>query len=119
MLRTCQDALYRKWGIDKSVNDTIAKGGEPVGDPANWITGDDYPAASMNNKESGTTMILWHIGIDGLAFDCRVVKSSGYPLLDQAACNAILRNARYAPALDINRKPVPAFSTRNVVWRTP
>lgn len=119
MLNDCRNVLDQKWGIDRANDEAIASGSGPLGRPEDWITTDDYPVESKRNKEEGTSIILWHIGIDGLASDCRIVESSGHPLLDQAACGAIVRRARYAPALDINRKPLPSWSSRNVIWSLP
>lgn len=119
MLESCQRTTLKKWGIDPVEGDMLVSGSGAIGNPAEWITNDDYPAQSIVNKEEGTVYIVWRIGIDGLASDCRVVESSGHPLLDQAACDAITRRARYVPALDKDRKTMAIHSARNVIWRLP
>ncbi|WP_285710485.1 energy transducer TonB [Erythrobacter oryzae] len=48
----------------------------------------------------------------GRAEDCVVTASSGYPVLDDAVCRAVLRHARFMPALDENGTPVAG------TWRT-
>ncbi len=64
-------------------------------------------------------LIGWTIGTDGRAVDCRVLKTSGVPDLDQASCRALVKRARYRPALDAMGKPVESYGTRNVQWLLP
>ena len=120
------DRLAREWQRDALLRqDRTPDNYPPVdtrpaeSDPYNsvsWITADDYPAASLRANQQGTVRIGWSVGAQGRAFDCRILESSGYPRLDQAACKAILRRARYRP------EPVglsPRNYTRRVVWRLP
>jgi len=82
--------------------------------PADWITSDDYPAESIRQGEEGTVRISWYVSKSGRAFRCVTRESSGHPRLDDAACAAILRNARYRPVAG----PARRFS-RRVVWKLP
>ena len=116
-LKQCNDDLLSHWGVDPAEADRVATPAQ--GNPVNWITNDDYPAEALRGEQEGTSAILWTIGTDGKASKCTVVGTSGFPLLDQAACSAVTRRARYAPALDKEGKPTVSHSSRRVVWRLP
>lgn len=84
-----------------------------------WISSDDYPLEAMRNEWQGTSAIEWTIDRHGRAVDCHTTSSSGYKVLDDAACNAITSNARYIPARDAQGRRIEMTSRRRVVWRLP
>lgn len=69
-----------------------------------------YPALSRRLGEQGLVVHSVLIGVDGAAVSARLVKSSGFERLDQAAYQAIMR-WRYTPG---NRNGVPEAMTFNV-----
>ena len=89
------------------------------GNPADWITQDDYPASALRAEEQGTSAITWTINTQGRVENCRVTSSSGSSALDDAACRAITRRGRYAPAKDQNGNPIASSQSRRVVWKLP
>ena len=89
------------------------------GDPAQWITNDDYPPSSIRAEEQGTTAIKWTINTQGRVENCAVTSSSGSSALDRAACAALTLRGRYSPALDQAGNPIASSSSRRVVWRLP
>ncbi|UZK66728.1 energy transducer TonB [Sphingomonas sp. M1-B02] len=97
----------------------INKAAGARGNPADWVTTDDYPASSLRNEEEGTTGIAWDINTQGRVENCRVTSSSGHPALDQAACRALTRKGRYSPALDQAGNPIRSSSSRRVKWQIP
>ncbi|MEG3178523.1 energy transducer TonB [Sphingomonas sp. RB3P16] len=125
-LTKCQDALMDKLGVfpyerrhyarDVAAADSIASA---RGNPGEWITADDYPAAALAAKLQGDSVIFWTIGEDGAVHDCRTLYSSGSEILDQAACSAITRRGRYTPAIDKQGRPIAIHDSRHVVWQLP
>ncbi|WP_085810134.1 energy transducer TonB [Sphingomonas sp. TZW2008] len=97
----------------------VSKAAGAKGDPAQWITNDDYPPSSIRAEEEGTTAIKWTINTQGRVENCVVTASSGSNALDQAACRALTRRGRYAPATDATGNPIATTQTRRVVWRLP
>ncbi|MET3761510.1 TonB family protein [Sphingomonas sp. UYEF23] len=95
------------------------KGPVPVGNPARWITADDYPVAALHRNEQGKVGVDLQIAATGSVVACRIGESSGHESLDQAACRALRSRARFAPARDANGTPIAATWHRNVVWRLP
>lgn len=41
-----------------------------LGDPAEWIGPDDYPAEALRNGDQGIVSITWVVGADGRVSDC-------------------------------------------------
>jgi len=98
---------------------TISKAAGARGDPARWVSQDDYPARALREEREGTTAISWDINTEGRVENCRVTSSSGSPDLDEAACRAITRRGRYQPALDQSGKPIRSSSSRRIRWEIP
>jgi protein TonB len=69
-----------------------------------------YPALSRRLGEQGLVIHSVLIGVDGAAVSARLVKSSGFERLDQAAYQAVMR-WRYTPG---KRNGVPEAMTFNV-----
>lgn len=68
--------------------------------PADYAAGNrppDYPALSRRYQEEGTVILRVLVRADGRAGQIEVGTSSGYPLLDQAARQAV-QSWRFAPA---------------------
>jgi protein TonB len=97
----------------------VSKAAGAKGNPADWITQDDYPPSSIRAEEEGTTSITWTINTQGRVENCRVTQSSGSSALDQAACRALTRRGRYSPATDAAGNPIATTQSRRVVWRLP
>jgi protein TonB len=98
---------------------TISQAAGAKGDPAQWITNDDYPPAAMREGRQGTTRISWTINTAGRVENCQVTSSSGSPDLDQAACTLLARRGRYSPAKDQNGQPISSTSSRSIRWQIP
>lgn len=97
----------------------VSRKGEARGTPGEWVTPEDYPSADLRAENQGTTSFELAVGPDGKATNCSVTNSSGFPSLDQKACQMLLRRSRFKPQLDGNGQPMP-FSYRNRVrWQIP
>jgi TonB family protein len=85
--------------------------------PAAIITNSDYPT-SLQGKE-GTTKFELTVGADGRPVSCSVTSSSGHADLDNAACRAFLKRARFSPAKDAAGQPISGRYRSAVTWKTP
>lgn len=97
----------------------INKAAGPKGNPADWVSTDDYPPSALRAEAQGTSAIAWDINTQGRVENCRVTSSSGNADLDQAACRAITRRGRYSPALDQSGNPIRSQQSRRVTWKIP
>lgn len=92
---------------------------QPVGNPAEWITPDDYPIDALSKGQEGSVEIRFTIETDGLVRNCRVTQSSGVASLDETSCAVIKMRARFSPARDAKGNPVPWEMRRRITWRIP
>jgi protein TonB len=58
-----------------------------------------YPPKAKRRHEEGMVLVLVLVGADGLAKDARVYRSSGHPMLDDAALDAVF-NALFRPRIE-------------------
>jgi protein TonB len=59
----------------------------------------NYPPKAKRRHEEGMVLVLVLVGADGLAKDARVYRSSGHPMLDDAALDAVF-NALFRPQIE-------------------
>ncbi|WP_082547850.1 energy transducer TonB [Massilia sp. Root335] len=76
-----------------------------------------YPPAALQARMSGVSMMAFLVGSDGTVRESRLLKSSGYAILDQAA-EAALRLCRFKPALK-NGHTVAAWQPVQYAWSLP
>lgn len=100
-------------------SNVVSKAAGAKGDEAQWVTVDDYPPSSIRSGEEGTSAIAWTINAAGRAENCHTTSSSGSEALDQAACRAITRRARYSPALNAAGQAIAVTKSRRVTWKLP
>jgi TonB family protein len=86
----CNDDLMRSWGVDPAAR------ADPVGNPGEWFTDDDYPAAASQKKAQGRVIAALTVDNDGRLKACKIVASSNDPDLDQGTCDVARKNARFA-----------------------
>lgn len=74
---------------------------------AGLITRRDYPRELRDREVALEEVALqYRVGTDGVVRECRVLQSSGEPLLDQRTCQLYEQRYRYLPAHDSSGQPV-------------
>lgn len=58
-----------------------------------------YPSASRRLGEEGKVILLVRIGVDGRVIDASIDQSSGFPRLDEAAQQHVIKYYRFKPAM--------------------
>jgi len=91
----------------------------PTGSPGEWVTAGDYPAPAMAFGMTGVTGFRLTIDPAGQPGRCEITQSSGFDVLDQAACNLIMQRARFTPATDANGHPAEGSYANRVLWVLP
>ena len=74
-----------------------------------------YPLASRKARQAGAVMLRFQISAEGKVEEASVARSSGYPLLDEAARSSIAK-CRFKPGI-AGGKPVSSPAVMQYVWR--
>lgn len=114
-LRDCENSIAAGLGIDVAKMAKVAVPAKELMKP-NFIPPRDYPKDALHADATGESRLLWTIGADGKARDCRVVRSAGFPALDRAGCSAVQQHATYEPAKDATGQPVESWRTGRIKW---
>ena len=67
---------------------------------------ENYPSRALRMEEEGRVSLTVTVGNLGRVTQCRITRSSGSVILDQAACDGVTRYARFEPALGRDGDPV-------------
>jgi protein TonB len=79
----------------------------------------DYPHAALRTRAEGSVAVRFTIRSDGRVEDCRILRSSGHPELDETTCRLIEKRFRYRPALDRSGRPIAASEAKTFDWYLP
>jgi TonB family protein len=78
---------------------------------------EDYPREAVRNGWQGDVRVDPTIGTNGRAKDCKVIRSSGYKVLDDATCRIFLTRARFKPSTDDAGHAVEDHYETHIDWR--
>jgi periplasmic protein TonB len=76
----------------------------------------EYPAASRRLGEQGSSVIEVLVGVDGRVLDAKLLQSSGYDRLDQAALAGVKADYHFIPGT-VDGKPQPMWFTFKFNWK--
>lgn len=76
----------------------------------------DVPPQVQAQGARGLVRFRILVATDGRVRDCRVTRSSGFPGLDAATCNAAIRRLRWYPATNTAGQPVEAWIPGSNEW---
>jgi periplasmic protein TonB len=76
----------------------------------------EYPPVSRRLGEQGTAVIEVLVGVDGRVLDAKLLQSSGFDRLDQAALAGARANYRFIPGT-VDGKPQPMWFTFKFNWK--
>jgi len=71
------------------------------------LTRGDYRSIGAGRLPSGRAMVSLRVETNGAASACRVIRSSGDPVVDGGLCPLIEARLRFRPALDDHGRPIP------------
>lgn len=80
----------------------------PLGNPGHWLTPADYPPELVRQGAQGTVIFRLTIDAKGLPTECRVFQETRPAGFGAAVCAAMMRRARFDPALDERGQPIVA-----------
>jgi hypothetical protein len=115
-LRTCTDNLLTTWGLDPKQQASLSKRPGPVSRPNAWLTSSDYPPAMFNLGKQALVNFRLSVSAQGTPSACEIQSSYNDKKFDEVTCAALMRRARFSPALDAKGQPVPSFYLNTVHW---
>lgn len=116
-LRRCTDELLSHWGIDVARHRTLLRGAIPIGAPGDWLVSSDYPQHMLAKSQPGMVQFRLIVGEDGQPTACHIQQSTKPDGFDDAVCKALMRRARFEPALDGEGKPMTSAYINEVVFK--
>lgn len=81
-----------------------------------WKTLEDYPEPARSEGRHGTAMVAFDVTETGRVDNCRTLRSSGTPALDEASCRIIVRRAIYTISKDAQGQPKRIAMSIGVHW---
>lgn len=96
------------------------RGGGGVGAAAEWLSGglqnSDYPRAALRNGLTGRVSVRFTVLTNGRIANCRVVASSGSPMLDATTCRLLTERLRFRPARNSAGVPIETDLGSDYTW---
>lgn len=90
------------------------------GSPAQWISGglenSDYPRSALKDRLQGRVSVRFTVLTDGRIANCRVVASSGSPMLDATTCRLLTQRLRFRPARNSAGTPIETELGSDYTW---
>lgn len=81
------------------------------------LTSGDYRSIGAGRLPSGRAMVSLRVETSGVPSGCRIVRSSGDPVVDGGLCPLIEARLRFRPALDDRGRPIPYQLQYVATWR--
>ena len=116
-LRKCSWDTVKLWGLEVDQQKTLTRKPRPEKGNKPWFTSDDYPRRMAWGGYEGVVNFRLLIDPTGKPTSCHIQTSTRPKEFDDAVCNAIMKRARFEPALDAQGKPVPSFYRQTVSFR--
>jgi len=90
------------------------------GSPAQWISGglqnSDYPRRALSDRLQGRVSVRFTVLTNGRIANCRVVASSGSPMLDATTCRLLTQRLRFRPAVNSAGVPIQTELGSDYTW---
>ena len=118
-LSACVDNLVQSWGFDPVKDKQNQTRPVPASNAAQWLGPDDYPTEMLAQGQPALIQFRLNVDAQGKVTGCFIQATTRPKEFDDAVCNAMMRRARFKPALDSNGIPVASFWMRSVVFQIP
>lgn len=118
-LKTCSEELLTDWGLDLERHRNASRDVVPLKAPARWIGPGDYPNGELRDGSQALVYFRLMVDEEGKASSCHIQQSGYSEAFDRSVCAAMMRNARFDPALDADGKPMKSYFRTSVRFVIP
>lgn len=115
-LRKCTDELLEHWGIDVAKHASLTREATPTSRPGTWVSSADYPFAMAAVGKRAIVQFRLSIDPAGTPTACHIQQSTRPKEFDDAVCSAVIRRAKFDPALDADGNPIASYWLSSVIF---
>ena len=119
VMRNCTDDLLKHWGIDLDKHKNLARLPEPKTNIGRWVTPKDYPLDLLSSGHQGIVHFRLSVGADGKPTDCHIQQSTRPEGFDRAVCRALMKRARFEPAVTKDGEKIASYWRNTVRFQIP
>ena len=116
-MRTCIDGLVKSWGLDPASQRNLTRPAMPTASPRSWVTDNDYPHVAIQGGENGLVHFRLMIDETGNPAKCVIQSKTKPDDFAPVVCKAIMKRARFQPAIDAQGKPIVSYFTSVVLFQ--
>jgi TonB family protein len=113
-LRECAWDTVKSWGLDVEQQKRLTRKAYSRRPAYEWFSADDYPSNMVRGGYQGIVNFRIIVDEKGNPTSCHIQESTRPKEFDEAVCKAVLKRARFEPALDAQGKPVPSYWRQTV-----
>lgn len=112
----CLGAVVKIWGYDPAVMAQLKSPPRAKPSARPWLTDDDYPAAASARGQRAMISVRLDIDALGAVTGCNVVRTTKGIEFEKVVCAALMKRAKFEPAIGPDGKPVAAYKLQNVTF---
>ena len=116
-LRKCSWDTVASWGLNIDQQKSLTRHPVANTNSSSWITYRDYPQEMIRGGYQGIVHYRLIVDEKGQATSCHIQLSTRPKEFDDAVCRAVMKRARFHPALDANGKPAPGYWVQTVRFK--
>lgn len=118
-LQRCNEELLTHWGIDVEKHRSLSREVAPAGNPARWLSTADYPGGPMRRGEQAIVNFRLIVDREGRVEECHIQQATQGDAFERAVCEAVVKRARFEPALDAEGNPIRSYYVNSVTFQMP
>jgi hypothetical protein len=113
-LSQCIDNLVASWGIDVEKHKTALSAVKPTSNPGRWVLENDYPKDMLIEGQPAIVEFRLNVDGQGNATACHIQATTRLKEFDDAVCKALMKRAKFAPAIDAEGQPLASYYKNTV-----
>ena len=113
-LRDCSWATVKMWGLNVEEQKRLTRKVERLNTDRPLLTFEDYPSSMARGGFSAVVNFRLMVDASGKATSCHIQESTRPKEFDDTVCRAVMRRARFRPALNAQGKPVASYWRQTV-----
>ena len=116
-LRECSWDMVAHWGLNVEQQKGLTR--RPIAKARSrpWFSAGDYPESMLRGGHQGIVHFRLMLDARGTPTSCHIQMSTRPKEFDDVVCQAIMKRARFDPALDAQGKPVASYWVQTVLFR--